>query len=171
MAERAGSQPIKLTRRITGDSPVRFDPDTFALAGSYSDELAVFRARRGWREALERHLLLERDQDFTLAIVPDVGSERFYMRCEFVSMSGRSAFWRIIHHEAPEVQCLIETAHIPLTDSNFEALIAAPDMQPVDYPEPLVVPAPRTTVPRWLARTRARIAQGLMLLQKSFLRA
>jgi len=159
MAERAGSQPIELTRRITGDSPVRFDPETFALAGCYSDELAVYRARRGWREALEHHFVLEKDQDFTLEILPDTSLERFYIRCEFVSASGRSAFWRIIHHEAPEAQCLIETAHIPLTDSNFEALLAAPDMQPIDQPEPLVDGPAHAMLPSWVAQVRARIAR------------
>jgi len=136
--EQASSQLIELSRRIGLDSPVRFDPETSALAGVYTDELAVHRAKRGWCQVLESHFVLERGQDFTLEIVEDPNTRRYLMRCEFVSACGKSAFWRITNHQAPETQCIIETAHIPISDSLFEALVAAPDMRPLEPEEPFI---------------------------------
>lgn len=134
----ASSQLVELSRRIGLDSPVRFDPETSALAGVYSDELSVYRAKRGWRQVLEAHFILEFGHDFTLEIVEDPTTHRYLMRCEFVSACGKSAFWRITNHQAPETQCIIETAHIPISDSLFEALVAAPDMRPLEPEEPFI---------------------------------
>lgn len=136
--EHANLQLIELSRKIGLDSPVRFDPETNALAGVYTDELSVHRAKRGWREVLEEHFILEFGHDFTLEIVEDPNTRRYLMRCEFVSACGKSAFWRITNHQAPETQCIIETAHIPISDSLFEALVAAPDMRPLEAEEPII---------------------------------
>lgn len=150
--EHASSQLIELTRRIASDTPVRFDPETSALAGVYADELAVYRAKRGWRAALETHFLLEAGHDFTIVVVADPESNRFLMRCEFVSACAKSAFWRITHQEAPEAQCLIETAHIPYSESHFEDLVATPDMTPLDHPEPFIPGWSLVSRPSWLER-------------------
>jgi hypothetical protein len=136
--EHAGSQLIELSRRIGLDSPVRFDPETSALAGVYTDELAVHRAKRGWRNVLEANFILEMGHDFSIDIVKDPASNRYLMRCEFTSACGKSAFWRITNHQAPETQCIIETAHIPISDSLFEELVAAPDMRPLEDPQPFI---------------------------------
>lgn len=138
MVDYAGTQLIELSRKIGLDSPVRFDPETSALAGVYTDELAVHRAKRGWRSVLETNFVLELGHDFTLEIVEDPTTGRYLMRCEFISGCGKSAFWRITNHQAPETQCIIETAHIPISDSLFEELVAAPDMRPLDDEEPFI---------------------------------
>jgi hypothetical protein len=136
--EHAGLELIELTKRIGLDSPVRFDPETNALAGVYSDELALYRARRGWRQVLEANFVLQLGHDFNIDVVADPEAGRYLMRCEFVSACAKSAFWRITHHQAPETQCIIETAHIPIADSLFENLIAAPDMQPLEAEAPFI---------------------------------
>lgn len=92
-----------------------YDADRLTLAGIYLDEVTAYRARKRWIEALENNFLLEERQDFLLKVRPVHGGKYFKVRCEFLSACGRYAFWRLTHHQAPEVQFLLETAHLPNT--------------------------------------------------------
>jgi hypothetical protein len=90
-----------------------YDSERLVLEGAYLDEITAYRARRRWIEALETNFLLEGSHDFSLKVEGDDSSRRFIIRCTFLSACGRYAFWRLTHHQAPEVQFLLETAHLP----------------------------------------------------------
>lgn len=106
---------------------VCFDPDSVTLEGFYSDELSAHRAKRTWESALENHFLLEPDHDFTLKI-SSVESKCFALTCEFLTACARYAFWRLTNSQAPEAQYIIETAHIPRGESQYDRFMAAPDL-------------------------------------------
>ncbi len=107
---------------------VTFDADSVVVTGRYIDELAAYRARRGWKEALSLVFLLEDDVDFTTDVVND--GEAFALHCVFHSACAKYAFWRLTHDQAPEAQYLIETAHIPCGESTAEQLMTAPELEP-----------------------------------------
>jgi hypothetical protein len=107
-------------------SGVCFDPDNVTLDGVYIDELSAYRAKKCWIEALENHFLLEPEHDFFLQIEAINGEQR--LRCEFVTACARYAFWRLTNNQAPEAQYIIETAHIPKGESQFERFMQAPDL-------------------------------------------
>lgn len=90
-----------------------YDPDRLMLEGVYNDEVTAYRARKRWVSALERNFLLEESLDFNLRVNNARDSSYFKVRCDFLTACGRYAFWRLTHHQAPEVQCLLETAHLP----------------------------------------------------------
>jgi hypothetical protein len=90
-----------------------FDSDRLMLSGVYLDEITAYRARKRWIEALEINFLLEERHDFTIKVRPAHGGKLYRVRCDFQSACGRYAFWRLTHHQAPEVQFLLETAHLP----------------------------------------------------------
>ena len=90
-----------------------YDPDRLIVEGVYCDEVTAYRARKRWIEALELHFLLEETLDFSLKVKLSRGGRHFKVRCDFKSACGRYAFWRLTHHQALEVQSLLETAHLP----------------------------------------------------------
>lgn len=83
------------------------------LEGVYLDEVTAYRARKGWIEAFEVNFLLEDRVDFRVRVARQEGGSRFCVLCEFLTACGRYAFWRLTHHQAPEVQFILETAHLP----------------------------------------------------------
>jgi hypothetical protein len=90
-----------------------YDPDRLIIEGVYCDEVTAYRARRRWIEALKMHFLLEEGLDFALRVKLLRGERHFKVQCSFSSACGRYAFWRLTHHQALEVQCILETAHLP----------------------------------------------------------
>jgi hypothetical protein len=59
------------------------------------------------------HFLLDEGLDFSLKVkLLRVGSY-FKVQCVFLTACGRYAFWRLTNHQALEVQCILETAHLP----------------------------------------------------------
>lgn len=92
-----------------------YDPERLMIEGVYQDELTAYRARRRWIEAMEKNFLLDDSVDFRLKVRCSRGGRNFRVRCDFLTACGRYAFWRITHHQAPEVQFLLETAHLAHT--------------------------------------------------------
>jgi hypothetical protein len=90
-----------------------YDADHLMLEGVYLDEITAYRARRRWIKTFETNFLLESEHDFRIKVVYEDGNEKFCVRCSFLTACGRYAFWRLTHHQAPEVQFLLETAHLP----------------------------------------------------------
>lgn len=101
------------------------------LEGYYPDEITAYRARRRWREVLEISFLLENSIDFFLVVNLDEGTGCYRLRSFFHTACGRYAFWRLTHHQAPEAQYIIETAHIPLSTKMFDEIAGTPDMAPL----------------------------------------
>ncbi len=92
-----------------------YDPDRLLIEGVYQDEITAYRARKRWMEALETNFLLEDAHDFSMRVRKSRGGHQYRVRCDFLTACGRYAFWRLTHHQAPEVQLMLETAHIPHT--------------------------------------------------------
>jgi hypothetical protein len=93
-----------------------FDPDSLVIEGWYSSQMAAYRARKVWRSTLESNFLLDRELDFAIH-VDNLPSHGLYgVICSFTSACGRYAFWRLTNQQAPEVQGIIETAHLPGSD-------------------------------------------------------
>lgn len=92
-----------------------YDPDRLLIEGVYQDEITAYRARKRWMEALETNFLLEDSHDFSMRVRKARGGHHYRVRCDFLTACGRYAFWRLTHHQAPEVQLMLETAHIPHT--------------------------------------------------------
>ncbi len=90
-----------------------YDAERLILEGAYLDEITAYRARRRWIQTFEMNFLLEGDHDFRLKVIFEDESHRFFVRCTFLTACGRYAFWRLTHHQAPEVQFMLETAHLP----------------------------------------------------------
>ncbi len=90
-----------------------YDSERLMLEGVYLDEITAYRARKGWIEAFEINFLLEERVDFRVRVARQEGGTRFCVMCEFLTACGRYAFWRLTHHQAPEVQFVLETAHLP----------------------------------------------------------
>jgi hypothetical protein len=94
---------------------VLFDLQGIQLEGVYGDELSAYRAKKTWMRALETSFLLDLNQDFSLTVSRDEAGH-FCVVCEFQSACGRYAFWRLTHNQAPEMQYIIKTAHIPQSE-------------------------------------------------------
>ncbi len=124
-------QPIELTREISFPGNILFDSNSLQLQGNYADQLSAYRAKRVWKQTLETCFLLDRDQDFVLVMRSDLETGIFTLSCEFVSACARYAFWRLTNHQAPEAQYLIETAHIPQSESHHDDFLSAGDMRSV----------------------------------------
>jgi len=125
-----------------------YDPDRLIIEGVYCDEVTAYRARKRWIEALKMHFLLEEGLDFALRVKLLRGERHFKVQCSFISACGRYAFWRLTHHQALEVQCVLETAHLPrpLCALSVESLL-----DEIDLPSemsPVVHHAERTSVRR-----------------------
>ncbi len=100
---------------VSSEKGIWFDPERIMLEGSYTDQVTAYRARRRWIKTFETNFLLEGQHDFKVQVTQDSGSETFRLRCDFLTACGRYAFWRLTHNQAPEVQHLLETAHLPAT--------------------------------------------------------
>ena len=135
---RSTSKMNNLTGSGSHDTGVCFDSENTVLKGYYCDEISAYRARKLWVEALEYNFLLEHGQDFQISIegVPEL--QLFMLNCNFLTACARYAFWRITNNQAPEVQYVIETAHIPLCESRHEDILRAPDLRPITE-EPAVI--------------------------------
>ena len=122
-------QIVDLTHEIYGTRGLHFDPELVSLKGVYIDQISAYRARRGWGEALERCFLLEKNQDFEIKVKSDFSKGEYTLECVFNSACARYAFWRLTHDQAPEAQYLIETAHIPESETLEQHSVIAPDLQ------------------------------------------
>jgi len=106
-----------------------YDPDRLIIEGLYCDEITAYRARKRWIEALTSHFLLEESLDFVLKVKALRGERHFKIQCNFLTACGRYAFWRLTHHQAIEVQYILETAHLPkpLCGLSVDSLFSAED--------------------------------------------
>ena len=124
-----GSEVTELTAEQQRIDGVSFDPEHITLEGSYNDQISAYRARRVWIDTLTESFLLEIDHDFKLKVVNQQESERYFLRCEFLTACARYAFWRLTNNQAPEAQYIIETAHIPNAETRQAELWGAPDLK------------------------------------------
>ena len=107
-----------------------YDAEKLILEGIYLDEVSAYRARRSWIKTFEMNFLLEEIHDFRVKVVFEEDERRYHVQCTFTSACGRYAFWRLTHHQAPEVQFTLETAHLPhMTTLRFEQPFIEPDME------------------------------------------
>jgi hypothetical protein len=149
-----------------------YDPDRLMLEGVYNDEVTAYRARKRWINALERHFLLEDSLDFNLIVNNAQDSSYYKVRCDFLTACGRYAFWRLTHHQAPEVQCLLETAHLPNTP--FEGASAPDAFCEIDAETLSSLSNPsnqksRSDEPSWLEAIRSiQSAAGRLFLKKEW---
>jgi hypothetical protein len=90
-----------------------YDSDRLVIEGVYCDEVTAYRARKRWIEAFRIHFLLDEGLDFSLKVRLLRSGKYFKVRCSFLTACGRYAFWRLTHHQALDVQCILETAHLP----------------------------------------------------------
>lgn len=114
-----------------------YDSDRLTLSGVYLDEITAYRARKRWIEALEINFLLEERHDFSIKVRPSHGGTLYRVRCDFQTACGRYAFWRLTHHQAPEVQFLLETAHLPtlgMDDFEKSSGYEVEDFMPLETP-------------------------------------
>ncbi len=106
-----------------------YDSDRLTLSGVYLDEITAYRARKRWIEALEINFLLEERHDFAIKVRAAHGGKLYKVRCDFQTACGRYAFWRLTHHQAPEVQFLLETAHLPQVGMDDFERMSSPDTE------------------------------------------
>jgi hypothetical protein len=115
-----------------------YDSERLMLEGVYLDEVTAYRARKGWIEAFETNFLLEDRIDFRVRVVQLAQKGRFGVTCEFLTACGRYAFWRLTHHQAPEVQFILETAHLPAFSGIPEAPLSFGGLEGHDVVAPPV---------------------------------
>ncbi len=133
-----------------------YDSDRLTLSGVYLDEVTAYRARKRWIEALETNFLLEERHDFTIKVRPARGGKLFKVRCDFQTACGRYAFWRLTHHQAQEVQFLLETAHLPFVGlEEFERVSEEELDEFVPLAPPITRARPASDSPGWLQALRA----------------
>ena len=109
-----------------------YDAEKLILEGIYLDEVSAYRARRSWIKTFEMNFLLEEIHDFKVKVVFESDEHRYHVQCTFTSACGRYAFWRLTHHQAPEVQFTLETAHLPhVTSMRFVEPTIEADMDSV----------------------------------------
>ena len=144
---------------------VCFDSENIALEGIYCDELSAHRAKKVWCEVLETSFLLDNGHDFKMLKLPNLENSKFVLKCTFHTACGRYAFWRLINHQTPEAQYVIETAHIPACDSRQCDFISAPDLSPktglesqsYDFSDESNIPeSPNRDILTWLRETVLR---------------
>ncbi|RIL09653.1 MAG: hypothetical protein DCC75_06030 [Proteobacteria bacterium] len=131
LGEGQGAQLVELTREMAFPGEVVFDPEAVTLIGTYGDELSVHRAKKTWSETLQRSFLLDRGYDYEFQINSDLSYGSFKLTCQFKSACARYAFWRLTNEQAPEAQYIIETAHIPNSDTGQSELSGAGDLRSV----------------------------------------
>lgn len=100
-----------------------YNPDQVTIEGLYSDELSQYRAKKTWCTILETDFLLIPDADFQFQLKHNQESNQYGIACSFTSACGRYAFWRLINEQVPEVQFLLETAHISHRYRDISSLI------------------------------------------------
>jgi len=130
--EGLGSEVIELTSECPTLDGVCFDPEHITLEGTYIDQLSAYRAKRVWVGILNESFLLETEHDFRLRVDPVNTSNRYTLRCEFLTACARYAFWRLTNNQAPEAQYIIETAHIPNAETRQDDFWQAPDLKVKD---------------------------------------
>lgn len=81
-----------------------FDADSVTLLGKFTNEFSAHRAKREWMGTFAHHFLLERSRDYQTEIGKIESTEFYYLRCTFESACGRYAFWRLVNHQASEVE-------------------------------------------------------------------
>lgn len=121
------STSLSLSNQADHSVGLNYDSESIAVDGRYADELSAFRARRAWTEILETNFLLERDHDYSLETASHLNEQRFHLRCTFMTACGRYAFWRLINDQAPEIQYLLETAHVPNIEGRLETILRDAD--------------------------------------------
>ncbi len=89
-----------------------FDADTITLTGKFVDELSAYRARKEWHTALSSHFLLEKGRDFDSKVTVSTDGEVYTLKCSFSSACGRYAFWRLVNHQAPEVEEKLQSSDL-----------------------------------------------------------
>jgi len=155
---------IELSGEAAWRPGVCFDPLEITLEGSYVDELSAYRARRVWNSVLEDNFLLESDHDYVMKVSPGDEAGLFRLKCDFRTACGRYAFWRLTHNQAPEAQYLIETAHIPNSESRHGDFLEAPDLRSVYLSPSILDPLPPRAKGaesrlRWLKAIVSRLAK------------
>jgi hypothetical protein len=116
-----------------------YDAEKLILEGIYLDEVSAYRARRSWIKTFEMNFLLEEIHDFKVKVVFESDEGRYHVQCTFTSACGRYAFWRLTHHQAPEVQFTLETAHLPhITSLRFEESSIESEIESVSPEEGIV---------------------------------
>jgi hypothetical protein len=89
-----------------------YEPERLLIEGVYRDELTAYRVRKRWIAAFREHFLLDEGVDLSFKVSKVGGSGFSKLHCYFISACGRYAFWRLTHHQALEVQWLLERAHL-----------------------------------------------------------
>jgi hypothetical protein len=145
-----------------------FNTTDVILEGEYFDELSAFRARNRWRQGFEASFLLEHDYDFSLLVTPCQERGTFQLRCFFSSACGRYAFWRLTHHQVPELLYLIETAHIPdggagLIEMGFASDIRCLDLDDASDPSTLPLRRSRDRKPKIDKRLKTLTPVGVFI--------
>lgn len=154
-----------LTEEISRAHSVCFDADKIRLEGKYADQLSAYRARKIWRETLLNYFLLEPEHDFTLHVDSDATTSIFTLNCDFTSACARYCFWRLTNDQTPEAQYLIETAHIPQSDSHREEFLCAPDLHAYHEEDPEIL---RRIAELSDAISRNPVQKALSMLRKLF---
>lgn len=107
-----------------------YNADLLSIEGTYSDELSRHRARKTWCTVLETDFLLIPGADFQFSVQPTTEANQYKIACSFKSACGRYAFWRLINEQVPEVQFLLETAHMSHRFKDYNTLIAEMETPP-----------------------------------------
>ena len=113
------------------DGGLTYNADQTSIEGNYPDELSLYRAKRTWCSVLETDFLLIPNADFKFHLSNDHDNGQFLIACSFTSACGRYAFWRLINVQVPEVQFLLETAHMSHRYKDYSSLIGDLDSAPV----------------------------------------
>lgn len=113
------------------DGGLTYNADQTSIEGVYPDELSLHRAKRTWCSVLETDFLLIPNADFKFNLSTDQNNGQFLIACSFTSACGRYAFWRLINEQVPEVQFLLETAHMSHRYKDYSSLIGELDSTPV----------------------------------------
>ena len=109
----ADNLQIHLDNVAQSDSLIMYDVDGVALHGKFDNELAAYRARTEWEDVLKNYFLLEQERDYQLEIAGSLERHLFVLTCNFCSACGRYAFWRLIHHQAPEAEQDLLSSAVP----------------------------------------------------------
>lgn len=107
-----------------------YNADKLCIEGQYSDELSQHRARKTWCTILETDFLLIPNSDFQFSLHKDPELNKFQIACSFKSACGRYAFWRLINEQVPEVQFLLETAHLSHRFKDYRSMIDDIELTP-----------------------------------------
>lgn len=115
-----------------------YNADRLCIEGNYSDELSQHRARKTWCTILETDFLLIPEADFQFTMEKDLEQNQFQIACAFKSACGRYAFWRLINEQVPEVQFLLETAHLSHRFKDYTSIIEQMEHGPQQRGEKLL---------------------------------